>query len=155
LFDESGNEVGTVMFDLRTQESAGTKKFFGLVGLLISAMIEGRILLFDELDAQFHFAMYETLVVFFNNPKINMKGAQLFFTSHNTTILKKSKIRRDQLYRLIKDETGESTLRRFHEKGSTVRTDASLEKEFMEGDLKSHPNIDFNLFTGLLNFPDS
>ncbi len=154
MYDNDGAEVGTVRFDLREQESAGTKKFFGLIGLLLDSMLKGSILLFDELDAQFHFAMYETLVAFFNNPRINPKGAQLIFTSHNTTLLKKSKIRRDQLYTIVKNAKAESELRRIHEKGNTVRTDVSIEKEFTEGSLRTHPNIDFNLFTGILDFPD-
>jgi AAA15 family ATPase/GTPase len=154
LYDNDGKEVGSIKFDLRRQESAGTKKFFGLIGLLLDAMLKVNILLFDELDAQFHFAMYETLVAFFNNPQINPKGAQLIFTSHNTTLLKKSKIRRDQLYTIVKNSKAESELRRMHEKGNTVRTDVSIEKEYTEGRLKAHPNIDFNLFTGILDFPD-
>jgi len=154
ILNEDGKETGTIKFDLRQQESAGTKKFFGLIGLLLDAMLKGNILLFDELDAQFHFAMYETLVTFFNNPKINPKGAQLIFTSHNTTLLKKSKIRRDQLYTIVKNAKSESELRRMHDKGNTVRTDISIEKEFTEGRLRAHPNIDFNLFTGILDFPD-
>lgn len=154
MFDNEGKEAGTIRFDLRQQESAGTKKFFGLIGLLLDSMLKGSILLFDELDAQFHFAMYETLVIFFNNAKINPKGAQLIFTSHNTTLLKKSKIRRDQLYTIIKNTKSESELRRIHEKGNAVRTDQSIEKEYTEGKLKTHPDIDFNLFTGILDFPD-
>jgi len=153
VFDEEGKECGSIKFDLKKQESSGTKKFFGLVGLLLDSIIKGKIILFDELDSQFHFAMYETLVALFNNSKINPKGAQMIFTSHNTTLLKKNKIRRDQLYTLIKDIQGKSMLKRVHEKGSTIRTDASLEKEYMEGDLKTHPHIDFNLFTGILDFP--
>ena len=152
VFDNNGEKTGTIYFDLREQESAGTKKFFVVMGLLLDAIVKGKILLFDELDSQFHFAMFETLISFFNNPKINFKGAQLIFTSHNISILKKDKLRRDQLYLIRKNEFSESILDRFHEKGRTIRTDASLEKEFIDGDLKSHPNID--LFTGLLEFPD-
>lgn len=154
VFDKDGKECGTIKFDLRKQESAGTKKFFGLVGLLLDSIIKGNILLFDELDSQFHFAMYETLVALFNNPKVNPRGAQMIFTSHNTTLLKKNKIRRDQLYTLIKEKHGESRLKRVHEKGNALRTDTSLEKEYTEGDLRTHPNLDFNLFTGLLDFPE-
>ncbi len=155
VFNLKGEKAGTVFFDLFEQESAGTKKFFALIGLLLDAVIRNKILLFDELDGQFHFAMYETIIAFFNNPKMNPKGAQLIFTSHNTTILKKGKLRRDQLYLINKNDLGESKLERFHEKGKTIRTDTSLEKEFLEGDLKGHPDIKIGLFTGLLDFPDA
>jgi hypothetical protein len=61
-YDQKGNQRGTVHFDLRKQESAGTRKFFGLIGLFLEAIANRRILLFDELDSQFHFGLYETLV---------------------------------------------------------------------------------------------
>ncbi len=86
---------------------------------------------------------------------MNPGGAQLLFTSHNTTILKKGKLRRDQLYVINKDDKGESKLSRFHQKGKSLRTDTSLEKEFLEGDLQSHPDIQIGLFTGLLDFPST
>lgn len=154
VFDNEGTNCGTIRFDLRTQESAGTKKFFGLIGLFLEAIANKRILLFDELDSRFHFGLYETLVHFFNDPKINPKGSQLLFTSHNTTLLKGNKIRRDQLYSIQKSDRGSSQLQRFHEKGNTLRTDASIEKEYQERTLKKKPGTDLNLFSGLIDFPD-
>lgn len=153
-YTTDGEAKGTIRFDLRKQESAGTKKFFGIIGLFLEAISKRRILLFDELDSQFHFALYETLVRFFNNPTINPKGAQLLFTSHNTTLLKGGKIRRDQLYSIVKDKTGSSIVSRFHEKGSTLRTDASVEKEYEERTMKKNFDQLPNLFSGLLDFPE-
>lgn len=154
LFDVEKNEIGTTRFDLRKQESSGTRKFFGLIGLFLEAISNKRILLFDELETQFHFALFETMIIFFNNPKINPKGAQLLYTSHNTTLLKGNKIRRDQLYTIERNEYGESLLERFHEKGNSLRTDASLEKEYEERTIKKKTEDDFNLFTGLIDFPE-
>ena len=148
VFDKNGQPAGTMKFDLRKQESAGTRKFFGLIGLFLDAIEDSKILIFDELETQFHFALYETLVRFFNDPKVNPIGAQLLYTSHNTTLLKGNKLRRDQFYNIEKDELGQSVLKRFHEKGSTMRSDASLEKEYQDRSLKNKPN-DFNLFSGL------
>lgn len=153
IFDKNGIKTGTIKFDLRKQESAGTKKFFGLIGLFLEAIANKRILLFDELDSQFHFALYETLVIFFNNAKVNPKGAQLIFTSHNTTLLKHNKVRRDQLYSIEKSLIGESVLKRFHEKGNTLRSDASIEKEYQNRTLNKNSD-EINLFTGLLDFPE-
>jgi AAA15 family ATPase/GTPase len=153
-YNQDGAQKGTVQFDLRKQESAGTRKFFGLIGLFLEAIANRRILLFDELDSQFHFALYETLVRFFNDPIVNQKGAQLLFTSHNTTILKGGKIRRDQLYSISKDDKGSSVLSRFHDKGSTLRTDASIEKEYEDRTIKKGFSQSPNLFSGLLDFPE-
>lgn len=154
VYTNEGIQKGTIQFDLRKQESAGTKKFFGLIGLFLEAITNKRILLFDELDSHFHFALYETLVVFFNTAEINPKGAQLLFTSHNTTLLKRGKLRRDQFYSIEKNTFGSSVLSRFHDKGNTLRSDASIEKEYEER--TSRKNFDKlpNLFTGLLDFPE-
>jgi hypothetical protein len=154
IYTKDGIEKGTIQFDLRTQESAGTKKFFALIGLFLEAIVNRRILLFDELDSQFHFGLYETLVKFFNDPKVNPKGAQLLYTSHNTTLLKGNKIRRDQLYSIVKEQTGSSILSRFHDKGSTLRTDASIEKEYEDRTLKKKSNRLPDLFSGLIDFPE-
>ena len=154
VYDKNGKPKGSIQFDLRKQESAGTRKFFGLIGLFLEAINHKRILLLDELDSQFHFALYETLVKFFNSPTVNSTGAQLLFTSHNTTILRGGKIRRDQLYSIVKDDKGSSVLSRFHEKGSTLRTDASIEKEYEERTIKKGLNQLPNLFSGLLDFPE-
>ncbi|MGN6212027.1 AAA family ATPase [Parafilimonas sp.] len=154
IFDENGNEAGTVQFDLRKQESEGTKKFFGIIGLFLDSIVNKRILMIDELDSKFHFALYETLVRFFNNSSFNQYGSQLIYTSHNTTLLDRNKIRRDQFYSLEKNLHGESVLKRFHEKGSTLRTDASLLKEYEQRTLKKKQRDDYNLFSGLLDFPD-
>src|SRR5690606_19113556 len=105
-------------------------------------------------DSHFHFALYETLVIFFNNSEINPKGAQLLFTSHNTTLLKGGKLRRDQFYSISKDYLGSSLLSRFHEKGNTLRTDASIEKEYEERTVKKNFDQLPNLFSGLLDFPE-
>lgn len=154
VYTKDGIENGTAQFDLRTQESAGTKRFFALIGLFLEAFVNKRILLFDELDSQFHFGLYETLVRFFNDPIVNPKGAQLLYTSHNTTLLRGNKIRRDQLYSIVKEQTGSSILSRFHQKGSTMRTDASIEKEYEERTLKKKSTDIPNLFSGLLDFPE-
>jgi AAA15 family ATPase/GTPase len=154
VYNEDGQTKNTTRFDLRKQESAGTRKFFGIIGLFLEAIVNRRIVLFDELDSQFHYELYETLVKFFNDSTINPKGAQLLFTSHNTTLLRGGKIRRDQLYSISKNKMGSSVLNRFHEKGSTLRSDASIEKEYEERTIKKGFNQMPNLFSGLLDFPE-
>jgi len=120
----------------------------------LEAIANNRILIVDELDSKFHFALYETLVRFFNDPAFNPKGAQLLYTSHNTTLLRGNKLRRDQLYTVEKNFHGESVLSRFHEKGNALRSDTSLEKEYQERTLKKRNKDDYNLFSGLIDFPD-
>jgi len=127
-------------FDLVENESSGTQKFFGLLGPILLALKERRIIFIDELDSKIHTKLLEMIVSIFNSEKYNRKGAQLIFTSHNTNILK-NKFRRDQMLLIDKDTYGESTLGSVHRKFKKVRNDASFDKDYLSGAYKAVPNI--------------
>jgi len=132
--------AGPEFFDLLEDESAGTQKFFGLLGPMLMALKEVRIIFIDEIDSKIHTKLLETIVGIFNSEKYNRKGAQLIFTSHNTHILK-NKFRRDQMLLIDKDKYGESTLGSLHKKFKNVRNDATFDKDYLSGAYKAVPNI--------------
>jgi hypothetical protein len=68
--------------------------------------------------------------------------------------LKGGKIRRDQLYSITKDKVGSSVLSRFHEKGGSMRTDASIEKEYLDRTMNKKIDQIPNLFSGFIDFPE-
>ena len=144
----------TKYFNLRIHESTGTRKFFGLLGLLLDAIMNQKIILIDELDSRLHSILLENLLSFFNSSEFNPKGAQLILTSHNTYLLKDKKLRRDQIYLTEKNEFGESKLKRLHGEDANIRTDESIEKNYYEGKYSNTPKNQNNLFTGKLDFPD-
>lgn len=154
VYNSKGKVVDTKMFELASQESNGTRKFFALIGLFLSAIVKRQILIIDELDTQFHVELYETLFKFFNTTSFNKMGAQLIFTTHNNHLLSGKKLRRDQFYIIKKNERGESEIERFHSKAKKTRTDVSMDKNYLDEDSNSFPNLDFNLFTGKLDFPE-
>lgn len=45
------------------------------------------MLIIDEIDASLHQSLVELVVQAFTDPSINIHGAQLIFTSHNTNVL--------------------------------------------------------------------
>ncbi|NED82779.1 ATP-binding protein, partial [Streptomyces sp. SID11233] len=47
----------------------------------------GGTLLVDELDASLHPRLASALISFFKSPEINPRGAQLIFTSHDTSLM--------------------------------------------------------------------
>jgi uncharacterized protein len=71
----------TVPFEL-DEESAGTKTWFRLIGPTLSALRNGQILLFDEIDASLHPKLSARLLELFQDPATNPLGAQLIFTTH-------------------------------------------------------------------------
>lgn len=90
-------------------ESNGTLKLIDISMLIISALINGSTLIIDEFDSSFHIAMIKELVSLFTNKEINKKAAQLIFTSHNIALMSLTKIRKDQIYFVEKDQNSHSS----------------------------------------------
>ncbi|MCK5272493.1 MAG: ATP-binding protein, partial [Sedimentisphaerales bacterium] len=80
------------------EESHGTQRFFQLVGPWLISIKIGFTLLVDELEASLHPLLTRELIKIFQNPDINKSGAQLVFTTHDTTLLDPELFRRDQIW---------------------------------------------------------
>lgn len=82
--DAEGNEVE---FDFTTEESSGTRIVAGLLGIFLSVLKTGGIVIVDELDRSLHPLLLIELVRLFKEKRYNGNNAQLIFTVHNTEIL--------------------------------------------------------------------
>ena len=104
---------GEVELDAR-DESLGTLVWFGLVGPVIEALVDGAVLLADELDASLHPALVAELIRLFQDPKSNPRRAQLVFNSHDASILGDSTdtrlLGRDQIWFTDKRADGSTRL---------------------------------------------
>lgn len=103
------NQGELIAFDIGA-ESHGTQKLFSLAGPWIDSCQSGRVLFIDELNDALHPKLVMYLVGLFNNPSINTSGAQLIFTTHETSILNQEVFRRDQIWFCEKNNLGESRL---------------------------------------------
>lgn len=131
-YDEEGNAVDFVEGFLNTWESAGTQKWLYTSTAIVGTLVYGRTLVIDEFDARFHPNLTLKIVNLFNNPRTNPHNAQLIFATHDTGLLRRAKLRRDQICFVDKDKYGVSTSKTLIEyKG--VRKDESYEKEYLEG----------------------
>ncbi len=131
-FDNEGNKVDNVEGDLNEWESAGTQKWLYTSTALISTLVSGKTLIIDEFDARFHPNLTLKIVNLFNSAKTNPHNAQLIFATHDTGLLRRAKLRRDQICFVDKDKYGVSSIKTLIEyKG--VRKDESYEKEYLEG----------------------
>ena len=79
-------------------ESDGTQKMFSLAAPWLDALDKGYVLAVDELHENLHPALVRFLVDRFHDPELNAKGAQLVFTTHDTSILSQDVFRRDQIW---------------------------------------------------------
>lgn len=88
-YASDGKRVGLTL----EAQSHGTRAWFALAGKAIAALRTGKILVVDELDSSLHPALSETIVDLFKDESLNKKGAQLFFTTHDVSLMGNSPTR--------------------------------------------------------------
>ena len=79
------------------EESTGVIKLVGMLCPLIDIMINGKVLICDELESSLHESLVFELVKLFVNEQTE-KFAQLIFTTHETGLLNLDLFRRDQIW---------------------------------------------------------
>jgi len=131
-YNEYKDVIGEESFDFEREESKGSQKFFALIGPILDALRYGLVLVIDEIDARLHPSLCEVLISLFNSQKSNTTKAQLIFASHNTLIMNKRMLRRDQIYFTQKNKYGESILYSLLDY-KKVRNDASYDKDYLMG----------------------
>lgn len=138
-FDNENKALSSVKFNLGTEESEGTKKFFALSGPFLDALRNGCVLVVDELDSRLHPILIKFLVSLFNSTENNPFNAQLVFVSHNTNLFSRNIFRRDQIWLTEKNKYGATDLYSLAE--YKVRNDASFEKDYILGKYEGIPLI--------------
>lgn len=83
--------------DLLVEESTGVRKLVGMLCPLIDIMINGKVLICDDLESSLHESLVFELVKLFVNEQTE-KFAQLIFTTHETGLLNLDLFRRDQIW---------------------------------------------------------
>ena len=123
------------------QESAGTRAWFNVIGPIISVLRSGEIMLFDEIDASLHPKLSARLLELFQDPQTNPRGAQLIFTTHDTSLL--NHLNRDEVWLTQKGDDGATTLTALAEYGGDkVRRSLNLEKAYLQGRFGAVPELD-------------
>ena len=129
-----------VTFDLE-DESTGTQTWFRLIGPAFAALRFGQVLLLDEIDASLHPRLSARLIEIFQDPQTNTRGAQLVFTSHDTSLL--NGLNRDEVW-LTEKAPGATTrlvgLAEFG--GERVRRSLNLERAYLQGRFGAIPEVD-------------
>lgn len=117
-------------------ESLGTNKLFALLGPWFDTLKNGGVLIVDEYGASLHTQLSLKLINLFHS-KINLHGAQLIISTHDTNLLRRDLLRRDQIWFVEKDKSGSSDLYSLVEykvnQATSVRNDASFEKDYLLG----------------------
>ena len=122
-------------------ESAGTRTWFGVIGPILTALHEGHLLLYDEIDARLHPRLSARLIELFQDPVTNPRNAQIIFTTHDTSLL--NSLNRDEVWLTEKGTDGATTLTALAEfGGDKVRRSLNLEKAYLQGRFGAVPELD-------------
>lgn len=129
--------------DLLQDESTGVRKLFALLCPMIDILINGKVLLCDELEASLHEALVYELVKLFMTIKTD-KFAQIIFTTHETGLLNLDLFRRDQIWFTEMEETDRSTDLYSLAEIKNVRKDENFGKGYITGKYGAIPMLNVN-----------
>ena len=122
------------------EESDGTQKIFALAGPWLDTLENGHVIIFDELHDHLHPSLVRFLVERFHDPSVNTMGAQLIFSTHDTSILSQDVFRRDQIWfceRNARQETGLFPLTDFRPRKGIE----NLERSYLAGRYGAVPHF--------------
>lgn len=137
------------------QESRGTRSWFNLLGLIIDALDHGRMVVIDELDTSLHPLLLRELVRLFQDEESNPHGAQLIFTTHDTSLLARHKgeegLRRDEVWFTEKTRAGETRL--YPLTDFKPRQGLNWERRYLGGSVGAVPFLDSADFAAVADDP--
>ncbi len=124
-------DAGKAVFEM-ADESSGTRNLLFLAAPILNILQSGITLIVDELDTSLHPLLVRHLVALFHRPDINTGGAQLIFTTHDTSLLDANDLfRRDQIWFVEKDRDQASSL--YSLSDFSPRKNEALERGYLQG----------------------
>jgi len=132
--DVLGNEVRFNFMD----ESAGTQRLACLLGLVLSALRTGTVLVIDELGNSLHPLLLAEIVRMFKDKRYNTSNAQLIFTTHNTDIMEQDMMRVSEIgfvNRTLKKGTMMNRVSDFQ----GIRNVTNFRKQYLQGTFSGIP----------------
>lgn len=122
-------------------ESEGTRQLIILSETILHGLSSGGIVIVDELDAHLHPFISHLIVQIFQSPIANTRGAQLIFTTHDTSLMDLELLRKEQIY-LAMQQLGEGTqLESIVE--YKLRNQLALARSYMDGRLSGLPKLGY------------
>lgn len=128
------------------EESVGTQSLIALAGPIMQALRGDDVLLIDEIDTSLHPRLVAEIIKLFQSPESNPHGAQLIFSSHDTSLLghlttDEAALDRDQVWFIQKDWSGASEL--YPLTDFKPRQAENLERGYLQGRYGATPFVEF------------
>ena len=133
--DVLGNEV---QFNFK-EESLGTQRVACLLGIVLTALRNGNILVIDEMGNSLHPYLFAEIVRMFKDKRYNVLNAQLIFTTHNTDIMEQDMMRVSEIGIVNKTLKRGTVFKRISDfKG--VRNVTNFRKQYLDGTFSGIPH---------------
>ena len=128
------------LFELMlSDESDGTRRLMALAPAIENTIQNGGVLIVDEIERELHLVLIEYILGRYHH--LNPQHAQLIFTTHETALLNRGTLRRDQIYFIDKDnDTGASDL--YSLADFNVRNDMNVQKAYLLGKFGAVPHVE-------------
>ena len=122
------------------EESDGTRRMIDLIGLIFDAESgNSRTYVIDEIDRNLHPQLTYKLIETYLS-LVNRGNIQLIVTTHESHIMDLQLLRRDEIWFVEKNQSGESKL--YSLENFTERFDKKVSKAYLEGRYGSTPLFD-------------
>lgn len=103
-----GDKIDPIAMEFDDEESAGTRRFFALIGPWTEILDNGYTVFVDEIETSLHPLLVKELLKLVFSDTSNPKGAQVIFTTHNPILLDRTLMRRDQVWFAERSQMGAS-----------------------------------------------
>jgi hypothetical protein len=124
-------------------ESDGTQAWLRILLPLLHALENGGVLVVDELDGSLHPELAAEMIRMFYDHRLNQRGAQLLFSSHDASMLStvygRPLLDRDQVWFTEKDEEGATEL--YPLTDLKPRKGENLERGYLSGRYGAVPGL--------------
>lgn len=117
-----------------SQESSGTVAWLCLAVPALDAIRKGEAFVVDEIDSSLHPSLTSKLISMFKDPETNKRGAQLIFTSHDTSLLGRlhgKLLSPEEVWLTEKASNGATEL--YSAAEFSVRARDNLERRYLQG----------------------
>ncbi len=121
-------------------EAMGTRRLLALSGPWWDSLEHGFTVVADELDCSLHPHLVRKLVEAFHGSR-NKSGAQLVFTTHDTSIMDLSLLRRDQIWLMEKQRSGATEMYSLYDFKDRPRNTEAISRGYLGGRYGGVPNF--------------
>lgn len=139
-----------------SSESLGTRNFIALLGPVLARLVDGGVLVVDELDTSLHARLVNELVRLFQDPRSNPRQAQLVLSTHDVTVMMNTGdydvLKRDQIWFAKKEAGGETSV--FSLASFPVRSTEAFSRSYLMDRYGALPRVDRDAFAAFLSEDD-